>query len=433
MFPQPATNETFQMKISQSFTNPTSLLASWDINTMEEEFNFPRGGKEKVEEKKHDENERKSKKRSNSRDFLFGQQVHDEKTKKQKKSKDAATSATLKSVPAGISTLPLGGGGVLQPTQSSSLKKPAVIESLSFQKLAKGTKLLGIVREVAEEYAVVCLPGLLTGFLRKDKTDMPLDKVVSVGTCLPVIVVKATSETVKDLNSNTKQPIQKRRIELSVAPSLLNSGLNADMLFKGMHIRGRIRSVEDHGCLIDLCVSGLGGSTTFLKYENIEGKYKFFDQDAESDDEDEDQSSNVDFILNEGRVFDFTIDSLPERSDHESTRIVQVKLQTVEERAKFKANTGKYLALNHTIRTLQPGMLVEADVEHHAKNGICVSFLGSVYRGSIDSSHLGGYLPDISTDPKLKSQITSDMWWKGVFIGKNRVVSYKHLLFRFRK
>jgi rRNA biogenesis protein RRP5 len=388
---------------------------------MEEEFNFPRGGYEKEEEKKHTDNERKTKKRSNSRDFLFGQ-AHDEKSKKQKKSKDSAASASSKSAPAGISTLPLGGGGVLQPTQSSSLKKPAFIESLSFQKLAKGTKLLGIVREVAEEYAVVSLPGLLTGFLCKDKTGTPLTKVVSVGMCLPVIVVKATSETVKDNNSNTKQPIQKRRIELSVAPPLLNSGLNADMLFKGMHIRGRIRSVEDHGCLIDLGVSGLGGSTTFLKYENIEGKYEILDADTESDDDDDDQNSDVDFVLNEGRVFDFTIDSLPERADHESTRIVQVKLQTVEERAKFKVNAGKYLALNHTIRTLQPGMLVEADVEHHAKNGICVSFLGSVYRGSIDSSHLGGYLPDVSKDQKLKSQIPSDMWWKSVFTGKNRVV-----------
>lgn len=386
---------------------------------MEEELNFPRGGKENAEEKKTPVSEKKSKKRSNSSDFLFGGSK-EEKSKKQKKSKDVTSS---KNFPMGSSSsLPLGGGGVLQPTQSSSLKKPAFIESLSFQKLAKGTKLLGIVREVAEEYAVVSLPGMLTGFLRKDKTDVSLNRVVSVGMCLAVIVLKATSETVIDKNASSKQPIQKRRIELSVAPALLNAGLTIDMLFTGMHVRGKIRSVEDHGCLIDLGVSGIGGSTTcFLKYESIDGRYRVADENLDN----ENNGESLDFILNSGRIYDFTIDTLPDRADKDSAKLVQVKLQTVEERAKSKVNSGKYLALHHTIRTLQPGLLVDADVEHHAKNGVCVSFLGNVYRGSIESSHLGGYLPDTSVDQKLKLRITSEMWWKSVFTGKNRLVSCK--------
>ena len=42
-------------------------------------------------------------------------------------------------------------------------------------------KLLGIVREVAPDYAVVCLPSMLTGFIRRDSNSgIRLNHVVSV-------------------------------------------------------------------------------------------------------------------------------------------------------------------------------------------------------------------------------------------------------------
>lgn len=67
-----------------------------------------------------------------------------------------------------ISTLPLGGGAVLQPsTVAGGRRMPAKIELLSFGKLGKGMKVLGVIREVKEEYAVVSLPTMLTGFVRR--------------------------------------------------------------------------------------------------------------------------------------------------------------------------------------------------------------------------------------------------------------------------
>ncbi len=67
-----------------------------------------------------------------------------------------------------ISTLPLGGGAVLQPsTGAGGRRMPAKIELLSFGKLGKGTKVLGVIREIKEEYAVVSLPTMLTGFVRR--------------------------------------------------------------------------------------------------------------------------------------------------------------------------------------------------------------------------------------------------------------------------
>jgi hypothetical protein len=87
-------------------------------------------------------------------DFLFGGQKDGPTKKKKKKSVDSSflSSST-------ISGLPLGGGNV---THS---KKDATIEALSFKSLAKGTKLLGMVRQVNDDFCLVSLPSLLTGYI----------------------------------------------------------------------------------------------------------------------------------------------------------------------------------------------------------------------------------------------------------------------------
>ena len=382
---------------------------------MEEEL-FPRGGAERIQKKLEQpetKETKKSRKRANSKDFLFGSK--EVKPKKSKKTRESSNSSIVAS-----SALPLGGGAVLQPTQSASAKKPAFIEAISFQKLAKGTKLIGVVRDVASEYAVVSLPSMLTGFVRRDaKSDIPVNKVLSIGQFLPVVVVKATSESVKIKNGSSSQ--MKRRIELSVSPSLLNTGLSPDMLHEGMNIRGKIKSVEDHGCIIDLSVNGLGGSSCFLKFENIKGEYCIVDEDEDGNEHIEDQ-----FKLNKGRIFDFTIKSLPDKTKKDTSTIIQVELESIKSRSNRVINPAQHLASNHNIRTLCPGMLVKADVEHFARNGLCVSILGNVYRGAIDSGHLGGYLPtDVEdTSSKFKKKLeVSEMWWKNVFVGRNRSVS----------
>jgi hypothetical protein len=419
---------------------------------MEEEFSFPRGGSERPSETSEQtsstikKNKAKdsasssakatnSRKRSNSADFLFGSK--DEKKKRVKTSGKQASSSSennSKQVATSSSALPLGGGGVLQPVQTSSSKKPAFIESLSFQKLAKGTKLLGIVREVAEDYAVVSLPSMLTGFIRPDaKSGIPLHRVVSVGQFLAVVVVKATSETVKTKDGN--KPQMKRRIEVSVSPSLMNNGITMDMLHEHMVIRGKIRSIEDHGCIVDLQVSGLVSTSCFLKYENIHGAYKIMHNDDDNDNEEEEdteQDVDANFILNHGRIYDFTIKSLPGKSKTEAINIIQVELESVKKRRERTVDPAIHLSCGHTIRTLTPGMLLDVDVEHFARNGLCVSLLGNVYRGSIDSGHLGGYLPehDKIKDVVNKSDLM-DMWWKKVFVGKNRKVSMAAMVYYF--
>ena len=413
---------------------------------MEEEISFPRGGhptkssskessttnKDNNTTKSSEKKKKKSRKRSESNDFLFGTGRDDviskKNSKKQKKNKEenansSSTSASISTTT--VSSLPIGGGAVQQPINSSSQKKPAFIESISFQKLTKGMKLLGIVREVAEEYAVVSLPSMLTGFIRRDSNGgIRLDHVVCVGMVLPVAVVKATSETVNEKSNGPKsKPVVKRRIELSVSPAAVNNGLSAEMLYEGMFIRGRIRSIEDHGCLIDLSISGIKASACFLKYENIEGGYEVLDT---NDEEMESSETSDKFLLNCGRVYDFVVGIIPNK-DNGTSNIIQLELKSKSSRSDIVTNPSECKKANHTIRSLCPGHMFRVDVEHFARNGLCVTFMGSVYRGAIDSNNLGGFLPEDYESPNDKNtSTTKDMWWKNVFIGKLRSVSNFH-------
>ena len=100
------------------------------------------------------------------KDFLFGS-IEPPAPRKTKKPKVQPVNKT-------ISALPLGGGAVLPPTTSGGkVTTPAKIELLTFGKLAKGIKVLGVIREVHEEYGVISLPTMLMGFVRREEVRYP--------------------------------------------------------------------------------------------------------------------------------------------------------------------------------------------------------------------------------------------------------------------
>lgn len=137
---------------------------------MSEETAFPRGGlpPSKTATKKRDV------------DFLFGSS-EDRTGIIKKKKRRKTTSTTAPTATASTSLLPLGGGGVVQPTEK---RKEAHIEALSFGKLGKGTKLLAVVREIHDEYAVVSLPNLLNGYILKREVSVQVSCCVFEWKCL---------------------------------------------------------------------------------------------------------------------------------------------------------------------------------------------------------------------------------------------------------
>ena len=93
---------------------------------------------------------------------LFGNDV----TKKRRSTRLVSSKNTT-----AVTTLPQGiqpGGGSVLPA-SLRPKRDALIENISFAKIDKGTKLLGVIRGdgLTEEFCIVSLPNMLTGFIRR--------------------------------------------------------------------------------------------------------------------------------------------------------------------------------------------------------------------------------------------------------------------------
>ena len=213
---------------------------------------------------------------------------------------------------------------------------------------------------------------------------------LTVGQTLAVYVVKTATETVGSGASQTSR----KRIQLSIEPHHFNSGdLSLDA-----PCRGQVLSVEDHGILVSLGNDRKG----FLKFDDIAGDYSLegFDQ-LNEDDGEEKEILNKRFI-HPGRVLDFVVK--PEKS---MTAIVPLILPSHTKMAKMVLPS----TFHPPLSALNPGTLVNVKVESLARNGLCVSFLGGVFRGAIDWNHFGahwrahGRLPNMEWKTKVFDEI----------------------------
>lgn len=357
---------------------------------------------------------RSSNDKNDANDVLFGRPTTTTNPNKQKKIKSSTSAAAVSSLhassSASTSLLPVGGGGVVHPTKGGE----SWIEAVSFQKLGKGTKLLGVVREIHPDAIVFALPNLLTGYMlllqRNNNKDPPGHRLVSVGQYLSVTVVKAVQETTPDG--------LKRRIQVCCKPSSINP-IRDDEDAASKHgkskpsqvpttrqVRGQIRSVEDHGVLVDLG----HGRRGFLNFDHVEGDCTVDDDEGQNDhpkdhanggSSHDNDNDNAYFNpkrpkLNVGRILDVILVTKPS----DSTAVVAtLKLPLTMARHFLTASPPPPLT------SLRPGMLVHAAIETTARNGLCVTFASGVYRGAIEVSHLGGcFLPGITDGNGNKDQ-----------------------------
>lgn len=312
-------------------------------------------------------------------DVLFGERR--ETPKRRKKSSKAAAATTSH-------VLTAGGGAVSAGRRGAA----PLVQSVSFARLSPGTKLWGVVRAdgVREDHAVVSLPNMLTGFVRRrDENAPPLTDVLLPRQSLAVAVLSTSAS-------------DGRRIEVSPYPEHVNAGLTPSQLYlPGLSVRGRVVSVEDHGCVVSL---GLGPSVTaFLRFDRAEGW-----------DDDEETSSSS--LLCPGRCLDFAVvredkDSDKSNDDKRKRRrsaptshlTVQLSLPSRKKDAPRKlplaspegpsavGGGGRSSKASHTIRSLTPGLLVECAVEAFAENGLLVTLLNGVFKGAIEEHHLGWF------------------------------------------
>ncbi|EGE05782.1 rRNA biogenesis protein RRP5 [Trichophyton equinum CBS 127.97] len=158
----------------------------------------------------------------------------------------------------------------------AAAKQGVKVESLTYKRLAVGSRILGQVSSIGLHDISLALPNNLTGFVplnaisksltRKveamlgddksededddddddDDDDLELKNYVKVGQYLRAAVTATTR------NEDDKKVKNKKHIELSIEPHAANSGLTkADMVVNAT-VQASVISVEDHGLVMDL-------------------------------------------------------------------------------------------------------------------------------------------------------------------------------------
>ncbi|XP_064320140.1 protein RRP5 homolog isoform X2 [Phalacrocorax carbo] len=320
------------------------------------EENFPRGGIQKKS------TEGKTPNPKLERDNLFDIH-HEEQSRKRKRSqRDQGKQKKVKA------------------DKMATAKDNVVnIEPLTIEALCEGMLFLGCIKEVSDYELVVSLPNGLSGFVPvtqiSDAYSKMLSKQVAEGELLEdlnsLLDMYSPGTLVRCIVTSVERSADGRRsIKLSIDPKKVNKGLTASALASGMLLSGFVSSVEDHGYLIDI---GVSGSHAFLPRQKAQNYIKAVKRGSDLK-----IGQNLNCVIvevkNEGRVVCLSID----RSE------VAASLATERQ--------------NWTLSNLLPGLVVKARVQKVAPLGIKVSFLSS-FTGIVDFMHMDpeksmNYSPD---------------------------------------
>ncbi|ORX90106.1 nucleic acid-binding protein [Basidiobolus meristosporus CBS 931.73] len=250
-------------------------------------------------------------------------------------------------------------------------EKPKKIESLNFKRLAIGTLMMGVVTQVNDLDITVSLPNHLIGFVSiteisdaisamvetAAKAEEDSDDEEMVDTALPSLkelfqIGQYVNCSVTKLEgASDKSAKAKKRIELSLNPSIVNAGIMKDDLCEGMIVSVSVQSVEDHGYLLS---TGVDGVTGFLHKKDAG-----------------DKSLAVGQVLLGGI-----------KSVSENNRTINV---TIDSQVMAKA------APSHTLSnmsSLVPTTLINGMVTAINPNGLTCKFMG-FYDGTVDLHHIG--------------------------------------------
>ncbi|XP_069045275.1 protein RRP5 homolog isoform X2 [Lepisosteus oculatus] len=240
------------------------------------------------------------------------------------------------------------------------------VEILHLRNVTVGTLLLGCVKEVNDFELVVSLPSGLTGFVQITNISdsytkllsEQLDSAQSLEETLtlprlfpPGMLLRCVVSSVEVTKGGHQS------LKLSVNPREVNKALGAGSLKAGMLISGSVESIEDHGYLVDI---GVSGAKAFLP------RQKAKDLQLES---------------KGGLMVGQYLNCLLEEVKNEG-RIVRLSVGP-SEIAKAVADTQQGWTLN----SLLPGLIVKAKVKKVTIHGPILEFLSS-FTGTVDFLHI---------------------------------------------
>uniref|UniRef100_UPI003AB019B0 protein RRP5 homolog isoform X1 n=1 Tax=Centroberyx gerrardi TaxID=166262 RepID=UPI003AB019B0 len=238
------------------------------------------------------------------------------------------------------------------------------VEILHMKSLKEGMLMLGCVKEVTDFEVTVGLPCGMQGFLSIKNISDSYTKLLSEqldaddteeiyslphlfypGMVFRCVVAKL--DTAKGGSVS---------IQLSVNPKLVNKALTSGSLKAGMVLSGCVESVEDHGYIVDI---GMSGTKAFLPKKAVKDKHK----NPEELKVGQYVTSQLEEVKNDGRVVRLSV-SPP--------ALAQACAETQH---------------GWNLTNLLPGLLVKASIKKVTKHGLILDFLSS-FSGQVDFLHM---------------------------------------------
>ncbi|KAI3352853.1 hypothetical protein L3Q82_019426 [Scortum barcoo] len=238
------------------------------------------------------------------------------------------------------------------------------VEILHSKNVKEGMLLLGCVKEVTDFEVTVSLPCGLQGFLsiknicdsyakllseQLDSADTEeicsLPHLFYSGMVIRCVVAKLDVAKGGSLS-----------IQLSVNPKLVNKALTSGSLKAGMILSGCVESVEDHGYIVDI---GISGTKAFLPKKAVKDKHN----NPEELKVGQYVTSQVEGVKNDGRVVQLCVSP-----------------QTIAQACTVSEH-------GWNLTNLVPGLLVKATIKKVTKHGLILDFLSS-FSGQVDFLHM---------------------------------------------
>ncbi|CAH6944398.1 protein RRP5 homolog [Phodopus roborovskii] len=309
------------------------------------EESFPRGGTRKSPKSE------KPSQQAIEQDNLFDISTEEESTKRKKSQKGPVKAKKLKTE---------------KKEASKSVREK--FEILSVESLCEGMRILGCVKEVNELELVISLPNGLQGFVQVTEIcdaytqklneqvaqEDPLEDLLRLPDLFsPGMLVRCVVSSL-DITERGK-----KSVKLSVNPKHVNKVLSAEALRPGMLLTGTVSSLEDHGYLVDI---GVSGTRAFLSLQKAQEYIRQKTKGAN---------------LKIGQYLTCVVEEVKSNGG-----VVGLSLEHSEVSSAFATEEQSW-----SLNNLLPGLVVKAQVQKVTEFGLQLNFL-TFFTGLVDFMHL---------------------------------------------
>ncbi|CAG8443421.1 4110_t:CDS:10 [Diversispora eburnea] len=311
----------------------------------------------------------KFKKEKTENDDLFGQEVVAAKSSARKKRKINSN---------------------LTPENSTNLKgssKTEFVEFLNFHVISLPNQMKGTVQIINISDQLTEIANEVVNAERFDEkySSIDLSNFFKIGQWVRCVIIELERRDEMTNDKTTTKHKPHKVIGLSLSPKEVNRDIEQEDLVKGLIIAASVRSVEDHGYILDI---GMKNINCFLNTKNSKNYEKKFNDNRP---------------LSVGQVLNVSILHVKRSHFIEVTADPDILSNSILSEKNL-----------HNINSLTPGNMVKARVDNVVQNGIFCNVIG--INCEIDTFHMGKILSEENLEDNNQIKIGDEICARIIFV-----------------